>query len=172
MLQAEYYVLMREKNNHYPLFSWDQKSGEFGMGKPVEFKDPVKMRLGQPIPPKPEWVDFHKAPDLVVSERIAEVLAPLDIYGIQLVPAEVRNSKDPFSEVKNYYFLHVWNRIHCLDGENSEIRTNRAGNIIYSIDKFVVTLVHQSIKDAIMAINPKGFRFVKATDWYSNIAFD
>ncbi|HED33999.1 MAG TPA: hypothetical protein ENJ08_07270 [Gammaproteobacteria bacterium] len=195
MLQAEYYVIKRENNDNYPLFSWDQKSGEFSMGKPVEYKDPVKLRLGEPISPNFEWVDYHSLSGPVVSKRVADVLAPLNIHGIQLVPAEVRNPKDPFSEIKNYYFLHVWNRIHCLDKEKSELELYKDGSI-FGIEEFVldekilgmfelrkrlifelaedisVTLFHQSIKEVIMAINPKGFRFIKATDWYSDIAFD
>ena len=35
MLQAEYYVVERENNNHNPLFSWDQKENEYGLGVPV-----------------------------------------------------------------------------------------------------------------------------------------
>jgi len=46
MLQAEYFVLMRENNDNYPLFSWDQPRGDFGMGKPVKYREPIKFRLG------------------------------------------------------------------------------------------------------------------------------
>ncbi len=197
MLQAEYYVIERENNDNYPLFSWDQKRGEFSMGKPVEYKDPVKLKLGEPISPNFEWADYHSLPKPVISKQIADVLAPLNIYGIQLVPAEVRNPKGgPFADVKNYYFLHVWNRIHCLDKEQSELDLDEDDGRIWEIEKLVldektlgmfelrkrlvfeltektsVTLFHQSIKEVIMAINPKGFRFIKATEWYSDIGFD
>ncbi|VAW64393.1 hypothetical protein MNBD_GAMMA11-3266 [hydrothermal vent metagenome] len=195
MLQAEYYVLMRENNDNYPLFSWDQRRGDYCQGKPAEFKDSIKMLLGDPLSPNFEYVDFHKAPEFFISPRVAEVLAPLEIYGIQLVPAEVRNPLDPFSEIKKYCFLHIWNRIHCLDEENSEMQMNRAKTRIFSIDKLEldekvlsmfelrkrlifelsertsVVLFHQTIKETIMNLNPKGFRFVPATDWYSDIVF-
>jgi len=35
-----------------------------------------------------------------------------------------------------------------------------------------VTLFHQSIKEMIMSINPKGFKFIPAIDWYSDISFE
>jgi len=198
MLQDEYYIIRRANNDNYPLFSWDQSSGQFGMGKPVKFEGPVRMRLGNPISPNFEWVDYHVVPDPVVSPLVADVLASLDLHGVQLVPAVVRHPKDngPFPKPYNYWFVHVWHRIHCLDRKNAKIRTNKAGTRIFAIDKLAldvktlglfelrkrlvfelaektsVLLVHQSIKDAIEAVNPKGCRFFRATDWSSDCTFD
>jgi len=196
MLRDEYYVIERENNDDYPLFSWDQKSGKFGLGRPLEIKEPVKLRLGEPISHNFEWVDFHALPDPVFSRRVVNVLVPMDIYGIQLVPAKVRNPKDPFDEPRDYWFMHVWNRIACLDKEQSEVRTNRSGTRIFSIDKFVlnekslgafelrkrlvfevtektsVLLVHQSIKDAILSVQPIGVRFFPVSEWNSDSTFE
>ncbi|MCP4486749.1 MAG: hypothetical protein GY820_05430 [Gammaproteobacteria bacterium] len=197
MLQDEYYVIESENNDNYPLFSWDQRSSLFRNNTtPVVIEAPVKFRLGDPLSPNFEWVDYHVAPHPVVSARIFDVLASMDIYGIQLVPAKVRNPKDPFSEIKDYWFIHVWNRIACLNKEKSVIRTNKAGTRIFAVDKLVldeetlgffelskrlvfeltektsVLLVHQTIKDAIDSVSPKGCRFFKATEWRSDIVFD
>jgi hypothetical protein len=196
MLQAEYYVVERENNDNYPLFSWDQKENEYGLGVPVQYTEPLKFRLGDPISSKFEWVDFHEAPEPVISFTLARILEQLDIYGIQLIPAKVRNPKDPFSELHDYSFVHVWNRISCLDKAQSIITTNKAGDIIWGIDKFVldeqtlgrfelrkrlifelaentsVLLAHQSIKNAIEAVKPKGIRFIPATTWNSDSTFD
>ncbi len=191
--QAEYYIL--ESNKDSCLFSWDQRSGKFGMGKPAEYTEPVKMRLGEPIPDQPNYLDLHEAPAPVVSKSVAEVLAPLNIYGIQLVPAHVRHSKDPFSDIQHYWFIHIWHRISCLDRDKSELELLRTGSI-FGIDKLVIdekaldsfelknrlifelaektsiVFIHQSIKEAIMSVNPTGFRFINATEWHSDIAFD
>ncbi len=196
MLQEEYYVIGRSNNDNYPLFSWDQLSGDFGMGRPVEFKEPVKFRLGSSASPNFEWVDYHSSPEPVISKRIVDALIPLDLYGVQLVPVKVRNPKDPFSDVKDYWYMHVWNRIACLDKEKSEIDYDEVDGKIWDIDKLVlnektlslfelrkrqifeltektsVLLIHQTIKEAIESVNPKGCRFFKATDWYSDIVFE
>ncbi len=196
MLQAEYYVVERENNNNYPLFSWDQSSGEFGLGRPIPCTEILKFRLGEPIPKKIEWADYHHAPQPVISFPLARILEKLDIYGIQLIPAKVRNPKDPFSELHDYAFVHVWNRISCLDKTQSIITTNKAGDLIWGIDKFVmdeaaiqkielkkrlifelaektsILLMHQCIKDALESINPKGIRFIPATQWNSDSTFD
>jgi len=196
MLQDEYYVIARDKNSNYPLFTWDQVESEFGLGKPVEITEPLKFRFGEPIPPEPELVDYHGLPDPVVSKRIVDVLTPLDIYGIQLIPAKVRDPRSPFSDLHDYWYLHVWNQITCLDKEKSEIRTNKAGTRIFAIDKLVLDektlspfelrkrqifelaektpllLLHKTVKDAIESVNPKGCRFFKATEWRSDIVFE
>lgn len=196
MLQGEYYVVERTNNNNYPLFSWDQKSAETGQGVPITYSEPLKLRLGEPIPRKPEWTDFHEAPEPVISPLLAHALAPLDIYGIQLIPAKVRNPNEPFPELHDYWFVHVWNRIHCLDKAQSVITTNKAGDLIWGIDKFVldekalghfelekrlifelaentsVLLMHQTIKNAIESVNPKGIRFIPAIQWNSDSTFD
>jgi len=195
MIQAEYYVLESENNDNYPLFSWDQKRGDYCTGKPAEFKDSIKMRLGDPLSSNFEYVDLHESPEFFISPQVADILAPLDVYGIQLAPAEVKNPKDPFAEIKKYCFLHIWNRIRCLDKESSELEHLKSGRI-FSIDKLIldekiltmfelrkrlifeltedisVVLFHESIKQVIMAINPKGFRFIPAVEWYSDIVFN
>lgn len=196
MLQDEYYVIESENNDNYPMFSWDQLSTEFGRGKPAELKEPVKMRLGDPISPNFEWVDFHIVPDPVVSKRIVDALLPLNLHGVQFVPAKVRNPRDPFSEPHDYWFIHVWNRIHCLDKEKSELEIDEVDGRIWGIDKLVlnektlamfelrkrlmfeltentsVLLIHQRVKDAIESVHPKGVRFFKATDWNSDKTFE
>ncbi|MEM9101625.1 MAG: DUF1629 domain-containing protein [Pseudomonadota bacterium] len=197
MLQDEYYVMGRENNDNHPLFSWDQNSGKFGLGKPIETQEPVKLRLGEPISPNFQWVDFHKLPDPVFSKRIMDVLAPMHLYGTQLIPAKVRNPNGgPFDEPRDYWFMHVWNRIACLDKERSKIRTNSRGNRIFAIDKLFlnektlehvelkqrlvfelaeklsVLLVHESVKDAILSVNPVGCRFFKASEWNTAIVFN
>ena len=195
MLQTEYYVVERENNNNYPLFALDQKSVGTGQGIPIQYTEPLKLRLRDPISSKFEWVDYHKAPDPVISFPLARILGKLDIYGIQLIPSKVRNPKDPFSDLHDYCFVHVWNRIACLDRSLSDVVSMKSG-MIFSIDKFVldeqtlgkfelrkrlifelaentsVLLMHQSIKEAIESINPKGIRFIPATQWNSDSTFD
>ncbi|MBU6953554.1 imm11 family protein [Hahella sp. HN01] len=196
MLQDEYYVIERENNDDYPLFSWDQESGPYGGGKAVNSPAPVHLALGEPISASFKWVDYHALPSPVVSEPLAEILAGLNIYGVELVPALVRNPKDFDEPVKKYCLVHIWNRIACLDKTKSVIRTNKAGTRIFSIDQMVldesvlkdieedkrlvfeldekaaIFLVHQKVKDAILSISPKGCRFFKASDWNSSSSFD
>ncbi|MES2674443.1 MAG: DUF1629 domain-containing protein [Pseudomonadota bacterium] len=199
MLQDEYYVVERENNNNYPLFALDQKSVGTGQGVPIQYTEPLNLRLRDPISAKFEWVDYHKAPEPVISYALAKILEQLCIYGIQLIPAKVRNPKDPFSELHDYCFVHVWNRIACIDKTQSELEyldDNDPNGMIFSIDKFVmnesvlqkielkkrlvfelaektsILLMHESIKTAIESMKPKGIRFISATQWNSDSTFD
>lgn len=195
MLQEEYYVVECENNDNYPLFAFDQKSVGTGQGVPIQYTEPLKLRLRDPIAPKFEWVDHHKAPEPLISFPLARILEKLNIYGIQLIPAKVRNPKDTSSELRDYYFVHVWNRIACIDRANSTLIVMKSG-MIFSIKKFVmdeaalqkvelknrlifelaektsILLMHQSIKDEIESINPKGIRFIPLAQWNSDSTFD
>lgn len=100
--------------------------GQYGLGKPVVSSDPVNMRLGEPISRSFEWADYHEAPGPVISPRIASVLAPLDIYGVDFVLAKVRDTTNPSATHHDYWFMHVWNHIYCLDRASSENQTAKA----------------------------------------------
>ncbi len=195
MLQDEYYVIERENNDNYPLFAWDQPENEYNLGKPVEWREPLKFRLGQPVPRKPEWVDYHELPNPVISKAFLEALLPLDLYGAQYVPAKVRNQEKRLSKPRDYWLLHIWNRIECLDREKSELELLPSGRIfsihrlvldekalgrveperrmIFGVaEKTTVSLVHERVKEAIESVEPKGVRFFKASEWNSDIIFE
>lgn len=193
MLQNEYYILERENNGNYPLFSWNQKSSLFrkNVTCPVMAEQPVEFKLEEPIPPNPEYVDYHTSPDPVISPRIAGILRTNHIYGVQLVPAKVLDTRQPFPEPREYWLMHVWNRISCLNMDESEVELFDDGDI-FSIDKLVldepalgafeihkrqifylaekpsVLIVHAGLKDLIEACQPRGCGFFKADEWNSN----
>lgn len=195
MLQEEYYIIEGENNNNYPMFSWDQFENEYGLGKPVAYSEPLKFRLMEPISRNFEWVDYHELPQPVISKRILDALIPLDLYGVQFIPAKVRNQKNPSAKLQDYWFVHIWNNISCLDRENSVFDSYDDGDI-FDIEKLIlkektlagielekrlifelsedctILLVHEKVKEAIMSVEPKGVRFIKATEWYSDICFD
>ncbi len=195
MLQDEYYIIERENNDNYPLFAWDQSENEYNLGKPVEWTEPLKFRLGEPVPRKPEWVDYHELPNPVISKLVLDALLPLNLYGVQFVPAKVRNPKKSLSGSRDYWLVHVWNRIECLDREKSELELLSSGRI-FNINRLVldekalarvepesrmifglaektsVNLVHEKIKEAIESVEPKGVRFINAMEWNSDIVFE
>ncbi len=194
MLQNEYYVIERSKDSC--LLSWDQEKGPYGLGRPATVIEPIKVCVDdEPTLNNSKLVDFHAMPEPVLSQRIADVLVPMDIYGVQFVPVKFSNVKTPLDETQEYWFMHIWNELRCLDMDNSELELSRSGNTIFFIDKLVLNedvlesielqnrkifalgespsrwLVHKSIKDAIMSVNPIGCRFFKATEWNDNSSF-
>lgn len=194
MLQDEYYVIERENNDNYPLFSWDQNSGEIGMGGPVKYDQPIKLALSDSISPSFEWVDYHSLPAPVISSALKNTLNELNLYGIQFIPALVHHAKS--GEVKDYWYTNICNRIACLDKSESEIDYSSSGDTIFGIDKLVlkndvlqqidlsrrvlfalsedptVVVIHQSLKDIIKKTNAKGLRFFDVAEWNSDCAFD
>jgi hypothetical protein len=100
-----------------------------------------------------------------------------------------------FGEFYNYFYMHVWNRIGCLDRDKSELELYDDGDI-FSIDQLVldetrldsidhqkrklfyleentsILLAHETIVEQIISSSLTGVRFFKATEWNSDIAFE
>ena len=187
----DYYILVRSNNDNYPLLEWDQNSGMFRKWKPVTISDPINLRLGEPVPANPEMVDYHSLPKPVVSEKIKNILDPMEIYGIQPLPAKVKVNNDEL----DYWFVHIFNKIACLDMAKSIYKTTKNSGRVIDITHLVlnedvleeiplenrlvfvlseytaVYLYHETVKDAIMSVNPVGLRFFRVDEWSTDIAF-
>ncbi len=192
MITQDYFVIERGGSNNYPLLEWDQNAGPFRKGKPVTVTEPIKLRLGAPVPAHPEMVDYHSLPRPVVGERIKNLLEPMNIDGIQLIPARIPVE----GRMHDYWLLHVFNEISCLDRDKSKCAYSKRGRVIdikdLVLDEAVLQaiplekrlifvlgeststyLFHRSIKDAIMALEPapKGLQFFCADVWGSDAVF-
>lgn len=194
MLQDDYFIIDSVNDASYPIFRWDQPRGSIGLGSPVSIQEPLKFKLGDPIPENYQWADFHVSPKPLISERLAKLLASLNIYGIQLLPAKVADANNPFPNPKDYYFLHVFNRISCTDKDKSQFDEYDDGTI-FGFDSLVlnetalsmvqpehrmifelaedtsVLIIHRSLKNAIEEIKPSGLRFFKVSEWNSDCDF-
>jgi hypothetical protein len=158
----------------------------------------LTFELDEPYPKKnkPLTTDyFGDGGSEIVSQKIYNVLNPLNIEGIQLMPSTIYDPKNK-KIYDNCYFLHIYNYIECLDRDKSEYDYDEELNTFHSIDKllldasvlskiplekrlifrlsefYVEQLFHKSIVEKIMAANPEGIRFVKLTDCTTGTAFN
>jgi hypothetical protein len=192
-MQSDYFVLERAGSNLYPLLGWDQSGSAFYKKKPVTVSEPVRLRLGEPIPPKPVMVDHHSLPEPVVSKRLRDVLEPLRLHRTQLIPADVKVSD---GDVRQYWLLHVFNEIAGLD-LNHSVCDRYADGEVFSIEKLIldekalgaiplqerqvfvlaedisVYLFHQAVVERVMSVMPppEGLRFIPAAQWNASIGF-
>ena len=192
-MQGEYYVIERAGPNTYPLLGWDQSAGMFRKGKPVTVTEPVRLRLAEPVTPAPVMVDHHSLPEPVVSTRVQEVLAPLRLHGVQLVPADVRVGDDAL----RYWLLHVHNRVACLDRTRSVFKLSRSGLLLLSLNALVldeevlagipleqrlvfvlaestsVHLFHRTVVEQVMSLAPPpaGMCFIPVPEWNDSAGF-
>jgi hypothetical protein len=191
-MQSDYFVIERAGPSSYPLLQWDQSPSAFRKGTAVDVTEPIQLRLSKPVPRNPVMVDHHCLPEPVFSPRIRDVLEPLNLYGVQLVPADVK-VKD--GDVRRYWMLHVYNEIPCVDRENSVFKLSPSGLLMLSIDKlaldervlgeippeqrrvFVLAeststyFCHKSVADLVLALQPEGLRFIPADRWNDSAGF-
>ncbi|NVJ28746.1 hypothetical protein HUW62_46895 [Myxococcus sp. AM011] len=192
-MQGDYFVISRANTPAHPLLEWDQDPWEFRRGTPVAATQPVRLRLGDPVPASPSMVDHHSLPDPVFSGRVKEVLERLAISGSQLVPADVRM---PSGAVLRYWLLHTHQEIACMDRGLSRFSIDPDGEVL-GIEKLVldsnvlravperarlvfalkedlgVRLFHRSVVEAVLGVQPppEGVRFFPVADWDDSADF-
>jgi hypothetical protein len=191
-MRHEYFVLLRARAQQHPLLAWGQSYRAFLKARPVEVLEPVKLRLGEPVPPRPVMVDHHSLPSPVVSSRVKEVLEAAQLQGVQLVPADVQAG----DEVLRYWLVHMWRRLACVDRKHSALTLDPTDGDILDIDKLVldedvlrdiplqerlafrleeavVHVFHRSVVDRVMSLTPpaEGLRFIPVSDWNDSAGF-
>ena len=195
--EFEYYLVGSDDTPSVPLLMPDDDQGTWMLNgrEPIDELDkPMELCFCPPIPAKPRMVDFHELPSSVFSRKIYDVLKPMNIYGLQLLPATVRGKNG--DHYKDYWVASVYNRIACLDMENSEYDVDEDDGEIDNIMRFFIDtkkltkiplekrlvfllaedmpkrIYHKSVVDAIMAVNPVGIRFYPIQEWYEGIQFE
>jgi hypothetical protein len=145
----------------------------------------INMSLYKPYRRKSIMLDFLELN--VVSEKVYEVLSPMKVKGMQLIPVTIYNS-DNKKTYDKFYYLHVYNRLECIDKNNSIYHYDidhgfcDIKKIILKDDKLskvplderlifkslepilLKNLFHKSVVDKLLAAEPKGIRFVNIKD--------
>ena len=195
--EFDYYLIGRDNTPSAPLLMPDDNQNTmFILGRePVEeLKKPMELCFRPPVPAKPRMVDYHSLPSSVFSQKIYEVLQPMNIEGLQLLPATVRGKNDTYYE--NYWVAYIYKRIACLDMKHSEYSISEIDGKIRNVMRFFLDtdalakiplekrlvflleedmpkqIYHKSVVDAIMSVNPTGVGFYQIPEWYEGIQFD
>jgi len=197
-LDTEYYVLESENNEHYPLLGIDSEStvgkATFYRPEPVKLEDDdhLVFAMDAPIPEQPQLSSYLVTPCPVIDEKLKQVLESVMIAGSQYFPASVRFDGRLHD---HYYFWHVYLEISCLHKERSEYEWDEDDPDFYMVDKISLDetilnrisesgrwvfrlkesinriLVHESVVEKVMAINPTGIRFIRVDEWNIGKAF-
>jgi hypothetical protein len=190
-LNDEYFVLEPENSDDYPLISASLKPKS--IGKKVNGDYELKIYLRDPIPSNPIYVDFHTSGSMpVVSKKFRDLMGELEIEGVQVLKG---SHGDVVNDLKmDYYLLHIYSRLECLDKENSDIdesdvrvsdvrsftldseklkRIPEEQRLVFKVREYgVIQLFHQSIVDILVSSGLKGFRFIPVKEWNDNVAFN
>lgn len=199
MNEFEYYLIDSDYKPTTPLLRDDDDEDEdtwfLVEEDPVKERiEPLKLCFNSPIPKKVIMIDYHSLPSSVVSKKIFEVLDEMKIWGIQLLPAEIRNNKT--NEIySDYWVIYVYNKIRCLDMKNAEYTLFKSDRKVKSINKLILDreilsqiplekrlvfslkeavsckVYHKSVVDAVLAANPEGVIFTPIEEWYEGIQF-
>ena len=195
--EFDYYLIGEAGEPSVPLLKNNDEVDPKGT-KPISFKSPVELdspiylAINPPYPAKPNFnVDLLILPSAVYSQKIYDVLAPLNIKNYQLLPGIIVDRKG--EEHKNFWLEHAYHRISCIDTEKSNGKFNSFTKMWRSFESIVLreellkevpleerlifrpmetrqfVLYHKSIVDAIMAVKPVNISFMPIVEWHEGV---
>jgi len=192
--EFEYYIIGMLGIANAPLLIEDEGC-PFYIKQKEYIENPERMFfcLGAPVPRNPVMVDYHPVPYTVVSKKIYDILQPLFINGVQLIPATITGKDNVLYE--DYFYLHIYNIYELLDRDLSVYDWDDFVEQAEDIEKIVISkniekiplkerlifklkedptfeFYHKSVVDAIMTTNPEGIVFTSLADWNTGKAFD
>ena len=137
----------------------------------------IELGTANQVPENPHLPDYIGLPDAVISKKIYDELAPLQIKNVQLIPATIYVEGKIY---KDYRLIHMYNFLECVDREAStaDVSSVTIGNGAIILDKKKLAKIpleerlvfrldegpsikvfHKSIVEKIMSVNPTGLEF-------------
>ncbi|MEO6329419.1 MAG: DUF1629 domain-containing protein [Ginsengibacter sp.] len=191
--EFEYYLIHRKGDDTMPLLAGDDNCPTYLYEEgPMENPKLMSFRIRKPVPKNPKIVDYHSTPNSVISKKIHDVIAPLKIEGIQLLPSTIKVKDKEL--IKNYWAIHIYNRIKCLDLKLSKCTSDDdmlddveklildkkklkaiplAKRLVFRLEEdYSYQLYHVSIVEAIKAVDPVGVGFTNIENWNEESYFD
>jgi len=191
--EFQYFKVTMSNDPSVPLLDLDTGCPRYQYKEaPIENPQMMLLRLGDPVPKKPKMADYLSLPSSVFSKKIFDVLRPLEIKGIQLLPARIRGKDDNI--FTDYWLLNIYNEIKCIDNRLSDCEIGNSN--LSKIKKLVLDkriletiplekrlifrlaedwsfqLFHLSIVNAIMAVKPEGIKFINIEEWHDGSNFE
>lgn len=172
-------------------------SFDFPEEGPITQYNVIKFEFEEIKPKNPQMCDFLSGtePDgEAFSKKFIDIVQSFSPKGNQFIPATIYDPKNK-KDYPDYFYIHTYAHIVCLDREKSEIDIFDDGDVL-SVDGVsfdtaimesipleerlifrlgewnVLRFIHKSIVDKLIAEGITGIRFVSAADYNAGSAFD
>ena len=193
-VNLEYYVISSDFSPSLPLL--EETFDVFDLLKQknaLDIESKIVFNLAKPSPINPTFGDHHSSPNSVVSQKLADIISSFNIDNIQMLPSVIVD--DDGATYENYYLVHIYNYIDCLDKTRSIIEIDNSTKstsikkmrlssmtlnkidlpkrLIFKLEEIPhLKIYHKSIVDAITSSEITGLKFYTIKDWYDGMQFD
>lgn len=197
METERYFLLETADPDMYPMVNMRRNKSSRLLSLPNKLReyDIFELEFSKYCSAKSQMGDYHYNRHLLLSERTVDILKVMNLYMIDYLDAELIDKKGNTNY--DYNILHIRNHIECFDREHSAWSPPAFdANEVLTIDMLTLdgdklfeiplekrllfklkectnyTLFHESVVDAITAIDPTNIRFVSVEAWHSNIGWE
>lgn len=186
-----YFILISSFEKNVPRLVISDESPDYLYEKgPIEDPNRLIFELGDPVPRKPVFVDFHQATHSVISSKAAEILKSFQARNVQFLPLSIKLRNQ---NLNDYWVIHSFSQLAALDHKNSvcEIKRRRLANVkklkldtsklssipleerlIFRMEEdYSYELFHESIVEGLALHTLRGLRFIPLEEWNSSSFF-
>lgn len=195
-INSDYFILSSDFEATHPILEEDDELAR-ALRKDTmldDVKEDIVLNIAKPYPKKIEMCDYHSSPNAVISAKVVTVLCSFKtIYGIQLLPVNIADNDG--NMYPNYYLMHIYNNIDCIDHKRSTFDVNdrtqsksikklRLNNVslnkISLSDRLIfrpegarhLKIFHKSVVEVIEKSDIVGLRFYNIKEYYDGVQFD
>lgn len=181
-IMEQYYIPQTTGEGDMPLLNQSTRVRFYGVGR-IEDPPMIQWVMAPPETRNPRMTDHLRGVPIKFSQRIIDVLKPMNISTLQYLPSEILLDNEV---IGGYYSLMVLKQIDAM-GKGKD---NRQSDY-YKFDQKILQEIpleerlvfkqlhksnsicfHESVVAAIMSLKPTGLRFLKAKDWSMDRLFD
>ena len=177
--QFKYYRLFPTNEPNIPTIKEKTSTDYLYLGRKIEDPELMIYDFSDPSPRHPDMADYLSSPRDVFSQKIYDILAPMNIKSIQLMEAVIEDLTG--KQYKNYWGLNILLDLTCIDRKLSKCSFKSYGladikklvldkkilgeipleeRLIFRVKEHPYALFHVSIVEAIKSVNPTGMRFI------------
>lgn len=174
MDNSKYYFVERKGDQAYPIIDIQNLTNvQFGRERILQ------CCIGEPRPRNPVMADFLSSGKDIFTKRIADVMQSMNMEGVRFFPVEIDDTKGTIHD--DYVCVYVDDNTYQL--MDKELSVYHYEDRIYSFSKLIIDreklneiplnkrlgmrlreypgmyLYHQSVVDAVMALEPTGMYF-------------
>ena len=195
-LSKLYYVHHRANDDHHPLaasLERIRRSGALMRTAPIgDGVSPFRFKYGAMGSSTPKLADHHSyTSSPLVSDRIKNAIAPLNIKTVEFVPAQIEHKDDIF---RAFWVMHPLAKLNVVDLVRSDIKLSTDGAFLnirrLCLDEEKINKIpleerlffrvehraslfmwHCSLVHAVRAVNPSGIQFYDAEGYGQSMQF-
>lgn len=192
---SDYFVVSPECRFDYPVLKEDEKTKDYLLQKDgLNILPPLRFTFQKENSKDLFFPDYLSSVSPVISKNFLDILSRFDAAKTDLIPCVI-SEENGETKNHNYFAMHIYNYISCIDETYSEIDRYETGviknilrlklsvsalmkipfreRLVFRLKEApLIKIFHKSVVDELRNANVSGIKFYKVREWKDDILFE